>query len=236
MTVIVTCTRIDSLHINSFLAHLIYLHTLTNLICLLRSPHMAPQLRCRCIWALATLNHTLSKPWLTDFTAVAFKPSDIQQLQPGDLSDALWAIYSLEQQTLDKRSDQRSDPSSSSSLVTADLLQVAAKKLDRRVNELQPGQVLRLLKLAEGALDFCPGFKLPKGVSDQLSQVLSAKASLVAESTGVIGLLWAAAQLKLRLHITTLDQFCKKVYSQVEELSAGDMAKAFWASYELGYG
>lgn len=203
---------------------------------------MPPQLRCRCIWALATLNHNPGGPWLSNFTAVALKPADFKQLQPGDLSDALWAIYTLETQTLDKPSErsegsERSDPSNSSrsSLVTADLLQQAAKKLDRRINELQPGQVLRLLQLAEGALHFRPEFRLPNGVADQLSQVLSAKASIVAESTGVIGLLWAAAQLKLRLHLATLDQFCKRVYGQLDGLSAGDMAKAFWASYELGY-
>lgn len=196
---------------------------------------MAPHLRCRCVWALATLNHNPGKPWLIDFTAAAFAPSEVKALQPGDLSDAIWAIWTLDQ-TLDKTLDSRSERSGgSSSLITADLLQLAAKKLDKHVNELQPGQVLRLLQLSEGALDFCPEFSLPKGVSDQLSQVLSAKAAVIAEATGVIGLLWAAAKLKLRLHIGTLDQFCKKLYGQLEGLSAADMAKAFWASYELGY-
>jgi hypothetical protein len=208
---------------------------------------MHPQQRCRCIWALAAAGHNPGRPWLADFAAVAFTREAAAQLQPGDLSDAVWALYSLEQ--LDNSSSSRSttavadsqeqqaadSSSSSSSLLSVQLMQLLGRKLDRRVVELQAQQVLRLLLLAEGALAVVPSYSLPKGVADQLSQVLSARAAVVAESTGVIGLVWAAARLGLRLHITTLDQFCKKMYAQLETMSAADMARGFWASEKLGY-
>jgi hypothetical protein len=209
---------------------------------------MHPQQRCRCIWALAAVGHNPGRPWLADFAAAAFTREAAAQLQPGDLSDAVWALYSLEQ--LDNNNtdsaaaaavpasgqqQQADSSSSSSSLLTEQLLQLLGKKLDRRVVELQAQQVLRLLLLAEGALAVVPSYSLPKGVADQLSKVLSARAAVVAESTGVIGLVWAAAKLGLRLHITTLDQFCKRMYAQLPGMSASDMARGFWASEKLGY-
>jgi hypothetical protein len=209
---------------------------------------MQPQQRCRCIWALAAVGHNPGRSWLVDFAAAAFTRETAAQLQPGDLSDALWALYSLEQLDThqqvsatvaaagpDQQSDASSSSSSSSSLLTVQLMQQLSKKLDRRVVELQGLQILRLLLLAEGALDVVPSYSLPKGVADQLSQVLSARAAVVAESTGVIGLVWAAARLGLRLHIITLDQFCKRIYSQLGSMTAADMARGFWASEKLGY-
>jgi hypothetical protein len=210
---------------------------------------MHPQQRCRCIWALAAVGHNPGQSWLVDFAAAAFTREAAAQLQPGDLSDALWALYSLEQLDNNQQGsaaaetcataasqDQQADASSSSSsLLTMQLMQLLGKKLDRHVVELQAQQILRLLLLAEGALDVVPSYSLPKGVADQLSQVLSARAAVVAESTGVIGLMWASARLGLRLHIMTLDQFCKRMYSQLESMSAADMARGFWASEKLGY-
>ncbi|KAF6262386.1 hypothetical protein COO60DRAFT_1636055 [Scenedesmus sp. NREL 46B-D3] len=173
-----------------------------------------------------------------EFAGAAFTREAAALLQPGDLSDALWALYSLEQ--LDSNSKQqqqqqgipptsdtklaatdagstsREQPAdASSSLLTVQLMQLLGGKLDRRVPELQAPQVLRLLLLAEGALAVAPSYSLPKGVADQLSQVLSARGAVVAESTGVVRLVWAAARLRLRLHIMTLDQFCKRMYAQL---------------------
>jgi hypothetical protein len=211
---------------------------------------MHPQQRCRCIWALAAVGHNPGRSWLVDFAAATFTREAAAKMQPGDLSDALWALYSLEQLDNNQQGssaagsgataaaaaaspDQQEDVSSS--LLTVQLMQLLGKKLDRHVVELQAQQILRLLLLAEGALDVVPSYSLPKGVADQLSQVLSARAAIVAESTGVIGLVWASARLGLRLHIMTLDQFCKRMYAQLESMSAADMARGFWASEKLGY-
>jgi len=212
---------------------------------------MQPPLQCRCVWALATLEHMPGHQWLADFACKALSAGNIAQLQPGDLTDGLWGLYTLEQLAgsfqLEQQEHEVADSADAkfptttsrqvadSTLLSLDLMQQLSKKLDKRVNELHPGQVLRLLQLAEGARSVLPSFTLPAGVAGQLSQVLSSRASSVVESTGVIGLAWAAANLKLRLHTGAIDLICKKVYSQLQQLPASDFAKAFWASQKLGY-
>eukprot|EP00775_Hariotina_reticulata_P013124 gene13124-13254_t len=217
-----------------------------------RLASMQPQLQCRCVWALATLRYMPGQEWLADYACKALSAANIAQLQPGDLTDGLWGLYTLEQLAGSSQlklqehdfadSTVANNPTScsqaadnTSSLLSLDLMHKLSKKLDKRVSELHPGQVLRLLQLAEGARSVVPSFSLPAGVAGQLSQVLSSRASSVVESTGVIGLAWAAANLKLRLHTGAIDLICKKVYSQLPQLPAADFAKAFWASQRLGY-
>lgn len=212
---------------------------------------MAPQLRCKCIWALATLAHCPDRAWLAQLAGSAFQSSDVAQLAPGDLSDALWALYTLETladqqqagqqqpaagENNDRSSTDSTTSSQTSSVLTRELLQSLDSKLLKRVHELQPSQVVRLMELAEGASERVQGYRLPRGIGEQMSAALSARATAVSDTAGVLKLAWAAANLELPLHGSAKEHICRKLYSQLDSLSATDMARGFWASAKLRYG
>lgn len=198
---------------------------------------MAPQLRCKCIWALATLAYTPTPAWLAQLAESAFPPNDVTKMTPGDLADALWGLYTLQNlRQQQQQSDAAAASSSSSSLLTAAHMQALDRKLYKRVHELQPPQVLRLLELAEGATACVAGYKLPSGVGEQMSATLSARATAISDTAGVLKLAWAAANLALPLHGSAKEHICRKLYGQLDGLSASDMARGFWASSKLRYG
>jgi hypothetical protein len=219
-----------------------------------RLAHLSLQQCCRLLWSLTTLGAPLSRSWLERFAAATFSPAAFtaaaaaSMLQPGDLVDGLWGL-----QTADRQQQQQDSGGMSSDenaavmaaeaeaaplplpLLSAQLMGAAAVRLERRLQELSGSQVLRLLQLALGAAAPPVSYSLPRGVTEQLSQVLSSRAATAMESTGAAGLLWACAQLGLRLHITTLDSVCKRIYAQLATLSPGEVARAVWASERLGY-
>jgi hypothetical protein len=203
---------------------------------------MAPQLRCKCIWALATLAYAPTPAWLAQLAESAFPLNDVTKVSPGDLSDALWGLFTLQnlrqqqRQQTDNSSETAAAAASSSSLLTAGHMQALDRKLYKRVHELQPPQVLRLMELAEGATACVSGYKLPSGIGDQMSATLSARASAISDTAGVLKLAWAAANLALPLHGSAKEHICRKLYGQLDVLSASDMARGFWASSKLRYG
>lgn len=227
--------------------------------CCCRSPTMAPQLRCKCIWALACLAYSPTPAWLSQLAESAFPPQDVTKMTPGELTDALWGLYTLQNRPQQEEagaspasaahpapaaaaSTPASTPSasstrgSSSSLLTMQHMAALDRKLYKRVHELQPPQVLRLLELAEGAAEAVPGYRLPSGVGEQMSATLSARATAISDTAGVLKLAWAAASLALPLHGSAKEHICRKLYSQLGVLSASDMARGFWASAKLRYG
>lgn len=200
---------------------------------------MAAPLRSKCIWALATLSFAPSHAWLSQLAAAAFPPIDVAQLTPGDFTDGLWGLYTLQQHqqpASDAAAGSDGTSSNGSSFLTMELLQALDRKLYKRVHELQPPQVLRLMELAEGATDSVPGYKLPSGIGEQMSATLSARATAISDTAGVLALAWAAANLELPLHGSAKDHICRKLYGQLGVLSASDMARGFWASAKLRYG
>lgn len=239
---------------------------------------MAPQLRSKCIWALACLAYSPTSAWLTQLAESAFPPQDVTVMTPGELTDALWGLYTLQtrpQQEADLNassaaaagapapastststtpsstaagapaattasastpSSTPSSSSSSSSLLTMQHMAALDRKLYKRVHELTPPQVLRLLELAEGASEAVPGYRLPSGVGEQMSATLSARATAISDTAGVLKLAWAAASLALPLHGSAKEHICRKLYSQLSVLSAPDIARGFWASAKLRYG
>ena len=218
---------------------------------------MAPPLRSKCIWALATLAYAPSHAWLSQLADSAFPPNDVDKLTPGDFTDGLWGIFTLQRHQKQQltsaagdiaagSSDGSSDGSSVSSsdgssvsnggFLSLQLMQALERKLYKRVHELQPPQVLRLMELAEGATECIPGYKLPSGIGEQMSATLSARATAISDTAGVLGLAWAAANLELPLHGSAKDHICRKLYGQLGVLSASDMARGFWSSAKLRYG
>jgi hypothetical protein len=213
---------------------------------------MASTLRGKCIWALATLGYTPSHAWLSQLADSAFLPNDVDKLTPGDFTDGLWGIFTLQchqQQQLPSAArdvapsisggSSGSDDGSSGSdggFLSVQLMQALERKLYKRVHELQPPQVLRLLELAEGATEYIPGYKLPSGIGEQMSATLSARATAISDTAGVLSLAWAAANLELPLHGSAKDHICRKLYGQLGVLSASDMARGFWSSAKLRYG
>jgi hypothetical protein len=196
-----------------------------------RLASLSPQQRSRCLWALATLQHYPGQPWLAAFAAATFASPAITELRPGDYADALWALCTLEALGA---AQQRAD--TASSLLTLPLLQQLDRKLAKRVQELSPAQVLRLLALADGGAAAVPEWALPRGVAEQMSAVLSARAAGISDVPGLLAFAWAAASLDLPLHGSATDHICRKLYSQMQRLTAADMVRAFWASAKLRYG
>jgi hypothetical protein len=163
----------------------------------------------------------------------------VAELRPGDLADALWGLWVLEGLEVKQQQQQLGTPGasdSSSTLLTREVLTELDAKLGKRVHELNPPQVVRLLSLSQGAAAVVPGWRLPRGIGEQMSAVLSARASSIADVAGVLELAWAAASLELPLHGSAVDHICRKVYGNLDRLSAADMARAFWASAKLRYG
>jgi len=199
---------------------------------------MAPELRCKCIWALATLAYRPDRAWLSHLATSALQPSDVAHLPPGDLTDALWGIYTLETlvQPASIEPTETSSSSNSSDVLSLDALQAMDCKLYKRVHELQPSQVVRLMELAEGATERVPGYRLPRGIGEQMSAALSARATAISDTAGVLRLAWAAANLELPLHGSAKDHICRKLYGQLQSLNPSDMARGFWASSKLRYG
>lgn len=173
-------------------------------------------------------------------------------MTPGELTDALWGLYTLQNRPQQEAgaspvaaadapatAASASTPASShgsSSLLTMQHMAALDRKLYKRVHELQPPQVLRLLELAEGAAEAVPGYRLPSGVGEQMSATLSARTTAISDTAGVLKLAWAAASLALPLHGSAKEHICRKLYSQLRVLSASDMARGFWASAKLRYG
>lgn len=207
---------------------------------------MAPHLRCKCIWALATLGYNPSSSWLSQLAASAFDSADVSKLTPGDFTDALWGLFTLETQqqqgaaegveSSQAPAELPASNTSSSSVLSLQLMQALDSKLYKRVQELLPAQVLRLLELGEGATERVPGYRLPSGIGEQMSATLSARATAISDLAGVLKLAWAAANLELPLHGSAKDHICRKLYGQLDSLSASDMARGFWASAKLRYG
>jgi hypothetical protein len=92
------------------------------------------------------------------------------------------------------------------------------------------------MELAEGATECLTGYRLNPGIAEQMSATLSARATAIADTAGVLNLAWAAANLQLPLHGSAKSHICRKLYGQLSALSASDMARGFWASAKLRYG
>ena len=139
----------------------------------------------------------------------------------GDLVDGVWGLQEL------------------GFKLNMELLNRLSSSLKGKVSALKPGQVQQLLTVLTQAKAQIPGFYPSSGLVEEASKAVSAQVPNISSSE-LSGLVWAVANIGLRLPPTALRDICRKVYSQATAgsksmLSPRDVVRSFWATTALGY-
>jgi hypothetical protein len=139
----------------------------------------------------------------------------------GDLVDGVWGLQQL------------------GFRLNMELLNRLSSSLKGKVSALKPNQVQQLLTLLTQAKAQIPGYYPPSGLVEETSKVVSAQVTSISSSE-LTGLVWAVANIGLRLLPSTLKEICRKIYGQATAgsksmLKPRELVRSFWATTALGY-